>query len=302
MSPSRRFLPPIASLQALEAVERLGSATAAARELSQTQSAVSRQLQSLETQLGVDLFVKQGRRLSLTPEAIDYALDIREALKIIGQSSLKLTINPAGGSLDLAILPSFGMRWLVPRLPEFAQLHPEVTINLSTRLSEFNFTSEPFDAAIHFGKHDWPETDALHLKDEAVIAVCAPDFLADKSIRSAKDLLQHPLMHIQTRPSAWRDWFSAQGESVDHVGGMLYDQFSTIIQAALHGLGVALIPDYLVEQDLASGRLVRAWGHATPLPGAYFLVWPKTKSKDAAVLKFRNWLAAQMDQEDMLPR
>ncbi|SLN36468.1 Glycine cleavage system transcriptional activator [Roseovarius albus] len=302
MNLSRRFLPPIGALQALEAVDRLGSATAAANELSLTQSAVSRQLQSLEAQLCVDLFVKQGRRLALTSEAKDYAKDIREALNIIGKSSLQMTINPAGGSLDLAILPSFGMRWLVPRLPEFARLHPEVTINLSTRITEFNFNTEPFDAAIHFGKDGWPDTDALHLKDESVIAVCSPSFIAEKPIQSARDLLNLPLMHIQTRPDAWRDWFAAQGQQVEQVSGMLYDQFSTILQAALHGLGIALIPDYLVEQEIAAGRLIHAWGHATPLPGAYYLVWPKNKEHDVALVKFKDWLSTQVDHEDMLPR
>jgi DNA-binding transcriptional LysR family regulator len=181
-------------------------------------------------------------------------------------------------------------------------LHPEVTINLSTQLKEFNFASESFDAAIHFGNDEWPETESLHLKDEAVTAVCSPKFLAGKDIKSARDLLKHPLMHIQTRPNAWRDWFIAQGEPVTQTGGMLYDQFSTITQAALHGLGVALIPDYLVEQDLATGRLVCAWGHTTPLSGAYYLIWPKSKSNDIALRKFKDWLRTQVEPEDMLPR
>lgn len=302
MNLSRRFLPPIGALQALEAVDRLGSATAAANELSLTQSAISRQLQSLEAQLGVDLFIKQGRRLALTSDAQDYAKDIRDALDIIGKSSLKMTINPTGGSLDLAILPSFGMRWLVPRLPEFARLHPEVTINLSTRMAEFNFATEHFDAAIHFGQDIWPDTEALHLKDENVIAVCSPEFITGKTIRTANDLLNYPLMHIQTRPNAWRDWFAAQGADEEQISGMLYDQFATILQAALHGLGIALIPDYLVEQEIAAGRLVHAWGHATALPGAYYLVWPKTKTNDVPLKKFRNWISDQVNQEDMLPR
>ncbi len=298
----RRFLPSTASLRALEALDRLGSATAAAEELNLSQSAVSRQLQTLEEQLGVTLIIREGRRMTLTPEAAEYAAEMRAALNKIAQASLKLTVNPAGGSLNLAILPTFGMRWLVPRLADFARRHPEVTINLSTRLKPFDFGTEPFDAAIHFGRADWPGTQAIRLKTEAVVAVCAPGLLEDRKIREARDLLALPLLHIETRPEAWRAWFAAHGIEAGPVTGTIYDQFSTITQAALHGLGVALLPDYLAEQDLATGRLVRAWGGPTEAPGAYHLVWPVEKARDSALKKFRDWLATQAEDEDPLPR
>ncbi len=302
MSSPRRFLPSLTALRALEALHRSGSVTEAAADLDLSQSAVSRQLQALENQLGKTLFLRDGRRMTLTPEAADYARDIRAALQAITQASVKLTVNPAGGSLDLAILPTFGMRWLVPRLPDFARAHPEVTINLSTRLKPFSFVSEPFDAAIHFGTADWPGTHALRLKAEQVVAVCAPDLLAGRRIARAADLLSLPLLHIETRPDAWSAWFAAHGVVPGPVTGMVYDQFSTITQAALHGLGVALLPDYLTEQDLATGRLQRAWGGPTPSPGAYYLVWPVEKARDPALAKFRDWLAGQTEDEDPLPR
>lgn len=302
MPPARRFLPSTTALRALEALDRLGSATAAAEELNLSQSAVSRQLQTLESQLGVEMIIREGRRIWLTPEARDYAAEVRGALQKISQASMKLAVNPAGGSLDLAILPTFGMRWLVPRLADFARRHPEVTINLSTRLKPFNFATEAFDAAIHFGQADWPGTQAMRLKSESVVAVCAPELRRDYSPGEAKDLLRLPLLHIETRPEAWPAWFAAHGIEGVQVTGTIYDQFSTITQAALHGLGVALLPDYLAEQDLATGRLVRAWGGATQTPGAYHLVWPVEKSRDPALAKFRDWLATQTEDEDPLPR
>lgn len=297
----RRLLPSIASLRAIEALDRLGSATAVASELALSQSAVSRQLQALEEQLGVTLILRQGRGTVLTPEARDYAATIRKSLQQITQASLKLTINPSGGSIDLAILPTFGMRWLVPRLADFARLYPEVTINLTTRLKPFSFTSEPFDAAIHFGNPDWPSAQHLRLKTERVVAVCAP-VLLQAPLRSPEEILKLPILHIETRPDAWRQWFSAQGVEAETITGTVHDQFSTITQAALHGLGVALLPDYLAEQDLATGRLVKAWGTATESAGAYYLVWPQEKSSDPALAKFRDWLAGQSENEDPLPR
>ena len=303
MTLPRRFLPSISSLRALEALDRLGSATAAAEELAQTQSAVSRQLKTLENQLGVTLFLRQGRSMHLTPDAAVYADKVRGALQQIAQASVNMTVNPVGGSLSLAILPTFGMRWLVPRLADFARRHPEVTINLSTRLKPFNFASEPFDAAIHFGNADWPGTNALRLKTEAVLPVAAPDLLAaHPPVTCARDLLRLPLLHIETRPNAWADWFTAHDAPSARITGTVYDQFSTITQAALHGLGVALLPDYLAEQDLATGRLTRAWGARTEMPGAYYLVWPESRARDPALLTFRDWLSGQTEDEDTLPR
>ena len=302
MRSPRRFLPSTASLRALETFDRLGSTVAAAQALALTQSAVSRQLQTLEAQLGVPLFLREGRRMVLTPEGADYAAEIRGALHTITQASLKLTLNPEGGSLNLAILPTFGMRWLVPRLPEFARTCPEVTINLSTRLHPFNFGTEPFDAAIHFGLSDWPETQALYLRSETVVPVCSPDYLRQNPIQSAGDLLSLSLLHIETRPEAWSAWFEAQGVETKRVKGTVYDQFSTITQAALHGLGIALLPDYLARQDIASGRLCVAWGHPTPSPGGYYLVWPREKARNPALAKFRDWLKTQTGDEDLLPR
>ncbi len=303
MSLPRKYLPSILSLRALEALDRLGSATAVAAELNQTQSAVSRQLKALEDQLGLSLFIRKNRRLVLTAEATAYADEVRRALGQIAQASMKLSLNPAGGSVNLAILPTFGMRWLVPRLADFTQSHPDVTINFSTRLEPVNFSNEAFDAAIHFGTPNWPGCDSLRLKSDSVLPVCTPDMLARQPIRSPQDLLALPLLHIATRPEAWAAWFQAQNAEVTKVTGTVHDQFSTIMQAALHGLGVALVPDYLVAADVAAGRLVSAWGGPVETPGAYHLVWPTEKTQDHALSKFRDWLAGQAESEDdPLPR
>ena len=137
-----RFLPSIASLRALEALDRLGSASAVAKELSQTQSAVSRQLQALEAQLGVNLILRKAKRMQMTPEARLYTAQIRQALQTISRASLDLTLTPQGGTLNLAILPTFGMRWLVPRLADFTRRYPDITLNMATRLQPFDFGAE----------------------------------------------------------------------------------------------------------------------------------------------------------------
>ncbi|SHF37793.1 transcriptional regulator, LysR family [Ruegeria intermedia] len=303
MQTKRRLFPSISSLRALEALDRLGSASAAADELSLTQSAVSRQLQTLEAQLGVRLIQRDRKRLTLTSAAQEYVAEIRQSLNQIAQASLRLHVTPAGGTLHLAILPTFGMRWLVPRLPDFARLHPDITINMSTRLRPFNFATEPFDAAIHFGEPDWPGTERLLLKVERVVPVCAPALLPSGAPKDAAELLKLPLLHIQTRPRAWRDWFAQQGITVPSpLLGTFHDQFTTINQAAVHGLGVALLPSYLIEQDLATGRLIMTFTGAVETMGAYYLVWPSTKSGDPSLREFRHWLASQAQGDETLPR
>lgn len=301
MSVPRRFLPSIASLSALEAVDRLGSASAAAQELSLTQGAVSRQLQALEKQMGVALVTRGAKRLTLTDPAQSYAAEVRQALQQIGQASLRLTAQPSDGQLSLAILPAFGMRWLMPRLPDFARRHPDITINMGTELVPFSFANHNYDAALHYGQGDWPGTDKLLLRHERMIPVCAPDLA--RGATGPQDVLRYPLLHIQTRPDAWADWLGAHDIALNgDLGGTIHDQHSTIMQATLHGLGVALVPDYLAEQDLATGRLHAPFGPASEARGAYYLVWPRTRQTDPALTRFRNWLAEQAQPEDPLPR
>ncbi len=303
MNTRRPILPPISALRALEALDRLGSASAVAEEMALTQSAVSRQLQTLEAQLGAELVSRDRKRLSLTKAGRDYVQEIRPALSQIAQAALKLYVSSVGGTLNLAILPTFGMRWLVPRLPDFARLHPDITINMTTRLRPFSFATEPFDAALHFGEPDWPDTERLLLRMERVLPVCAPELLPNGTPTSPHELLRLPLLHIQTRPRAWQDWFRQMGTDHPHpLPGTVYDQFTTINQAALHGLGVALLPNYLIEQDLATGKLVAAFPDAIETLGAYYLVWPREKSEDRALRQFRHWLASQAQAEDALPR
>ncbi len=290
----RRFLPSIPSLLALEAVDRLGSASAAAEELSLTQSAISRQLKSMEEQLGVDLIQRSQMRLHLTPAAQEYVQVARQALTQLAQASLKLKANPTGGSLNLSILPAFGMHWLAPRLQDFARRHPEVTVNLNTRLRPFDFETEHFDAAIHFGQQDWAGVNYLPIMREDVLPVCSPDLLPE----NAEDigwLTEAPLLHLETRPDAWEKWFAAQGCEVTGIHGMLFDQFSTMGQATIHGLGVALLPSYLIEADLAAGRLVLAWHGPGVSLGDFYLVWPQSRAESEPLRSFRVWLQGQID-------
>jgi DNA-binding transcriptional LysR family regulator len=289
----RRFLPSISLLAAFEAVLRTGSTAAAARDLNLTQGAVSRLVATLEGQLGRPLFVRQRRRLVPTEAARAYGRDIGRALDLIERASMELAANPEGGTLSLAILPAFGTRWLAPRLPAFLAANPGVTINLATRLKRFNFAAEGFDAAIHFGAADWREAGHLHLFDERLIACAAPAFLAAHPVRGPGDVARLPLLQIETRPTAWPAWFAAAGVAGAAPRGMLFDQFAPMTEAAIAGIGVALLPEYIAAPEIAEGRLVALPGAPVAGVGAYWLVWPEARAGWPPLDAFRSWLAAE---------
>ncbi|SMO92785.1 LysR family transcriptional regulator [Paracoccus laeviglucosivorans] len=288
----RRFLPSVNSLLALEAVDRLGSVTAAADDLALTHSAVSRQLKVLEEQLGVELVRRDGRGVALTASGRAYAQSARGYLQDLAHASLKIRAAGERASLNLAIRPAFGMHWLAPRLHRFAAEHPQISINLSTRLAPFDFAQTGFDAAVHFGLQDWPGVNWLPLSGERVIPCCRPD-LRPKRHGDAAALLDMPLLHLEGRPGAWEEWFTAQGVEAARLRGMLFDQYLTLTEGAVLGFGLALLPDYLAEAEFLRGRLSPAFPHYLTVEGRYYLVWPASAERSRPLTE----LVAMLAQE-----
>jgi len=293
----RRFLPSISSLLALEAVDRLGSASAAAEDLSLTQSAISRQLKQLEQQMEVDLIARDQMRMQLTPGGANYAKEARAILSRLAQASIKLRANPDGGSLNLSILASFGLHWLSPRLKNFVDQHPGITVNLQTHNLPFSFEGGTAQAAIHYGTRDWPGVEYLPLMPKHVLPVCAPGLLPAPQHRP-QDLLAYPLLHLETHPDSWEQWFGLHDVEAARLHGMLFDQSSAMTQAAVHGLGIALLPTFLAEGEIAAGRLQLAISGAPVTLGEYFLVWPAEHADDYPLMQFRNWLLDQIKAEE----
>ncbi len=291
----RRFLPPIGSLMAFEAVVRLGSVTLAAAELNLTQSAVSRVLIGLEETLGVTLFLRESRRMIPTEAARAYHRDVARALDILQRASLTVISNPEGGMISLAVLPTFASRWLGPRLPDFLNAHPGISLNMASRIGPVDFAGEAFDAAIRFGAGDWGALGHIKLMDERVTACVSPAFAARNRLDTLDALAGHPRLHLTSRPEAWDDWFAHQGGTPPATGGMLMDQFSMMIQAAISGLGVALLPEYLARIEISEGRLVPVLAEAVPVRGAYWLVWPRERDDDPALRALRDWLERVSD-------
>ena len=297
MAIPRRFLPPTAMLAAFEAAARTGSFTQAAVELNLTQSAVSRQIRTLEERLGADLFVRERQTVILTAAGVKYARDIRHALKHIGDASMAIRASPRTASLDLAVVPGFAERWLIPRLPSFCSANPDLIINFSTRTTPIEFDAEPFDAAIHFGQPMWMGAESIPLMRESVFALASAAFAETHPFPSPEDLLTAPLLILRSRPDAWERWFLSNGVYYDSVTGPLFDQFETMASAAKAGLGVALLPAVLYQQEITRGELVPLFDKVTPSDNSYHLLWPQSRRDNPELILFRDWLAREAQFE-----
>lgn len=290
----RRLLPPMAVLHSFAAASRLGSFSRAGDELGLTQSAISRQIAHLEDWLQLRLFDRVGRRVVLTSEGRDYADAIEPALDRIRRATARAIARRPDRELAIATLPSFGMRWLAPRLPRLTAQIPDLVVSFSARATEFDFAEEEFDAAIHFGRPDWPGVRHDRLFGEQAVAVMSPQFRDAHAIEAPADLARVPLLALASRRGAWRSWLAASDvQSPVPDPNATFEQFLMLAQAAIAGAGAALIPSFLIEPELASGVLVRPFATTASDGGAYYLVYPPERLDSAAFAEFRAWMLAE---------
>lgn len=292
----RRMIPNTAALTAFEAAARHSNFTAAANELSLTQGAVCRQVASLEAVLRTKLFRRAGRGVVLTDAGAAYHRQIARRLDEVERDTLDLMARQGrGGSIELAIVPTFGTRWLLPRLPDFAREHPDITVNLSSRTRPFLFEDSVLDASIYAGDGHWPGASVEYLMPENLVPVCSPALIAPRKRLTPEQLAKLPLIQQGTRPYAWRHWFESAGlRPQGDLVGPRYELFSMSLQAATVGLGVALVPEYDLDDELAAGRLVVPVHHRFTSDRAYYFATPQSKAADPLLAVFRDWLLRQV--------
>lgn len=289
----RKGIPNLSALQAFEATARLGAFSRAAEELSLTHSAIHRQVSALEARLGVQLFSRVRRRVVLTDAGAEYAARIRQHLDHIEKDTFSLMSRASiGRRLHIAVLPTLAAHWLIPRLPEFQRQFPDISVSLSLRTLPFQFNDQPFDGAIYHSHAIWPGTHGTMLfPEQALIAICAPARLVNGSI-DTDAMAQLPHFHLVSRPDAWRDWYAQSGLSYPPqvAGGPRYEVFSMVIAAAQAGLGVGLVPRFLVQQALDEGQLVMPVNAPLPVAQGYFFGYPERTEVPAALQSFEQWL------------
>ena len=301
----RRKIPSLQALACFDAAARHQSYTRAAQELALTQGAVSRQIGALEAFVGVALFQRTRHGVALTERGAEYALQVAGRLQGLEQDTLEVMAGQGrGGSLQLAAVPTFATRWLIPRLPALAALHPELTVHIETRTRPFLFADTAFDAALYAGTAEqvanWAGTRATRLLDEQMVPVCSPALAAGLGQPAPRSPLSPltpqaiatlPLLQQSTRPTAWRQWFDAAGVAAPMaLSGPRYELFSMTAAAAAQGLGLALVPRLLVEPELARGELIVACAQVLPGDRAYYLVQPERAEERPALGWFKAWL------------
>jgi DNA-binding transcriptional LysR family regulator len=292
-----RLLPSLNAIRTFEAVARHNSFTRAAEELNVTQSAASRLVRSLEEYLQVPLFARHSRRIELTDQGRFYNELVRDSLDLIEAGTVELISSKAGkGTLSIGMLPTFGTRWLVPRLSSFQEAYPEIAINIISSDGDLDFVKERIDVAVRFGHGNWPDAICDALMGEEVQVVCSPKLMEGEHPLTTYDALrQHRLIRHSTRPNSWEHWFRSAGvQREDLVWGPSLEHFFMIIQAAIAGLGVALLPSFLVEDEIRNGTLVAPFPVRVAGPGAYYLVTSAAKSELPRVKLFRKWLLDQL--------
>ena len=292
----RRKIPSLQALACFDAAARHESYTRAAQELALTQGAVSRQITALEAFLGMALFRRTRHGVALTERGADYARSVAPRLQGLERDTLDAMANQgSGGTITLAAVPTFATRWLIPRLPQLAQQHPDITVHIETRTRPFMFADTAFDAALYSGSpaqvSQWAGTRAARLLAEDVVPVCSPKFLGALRSLAPEAMAQLPLLQQSTRPDSWRQWFDALSVSAPlALAGPRFELFSMTAAAATHGLGLALVPRLLIEGELQRGELVLASEQTVPGERAYYLVTPDRSDERPVLRTFLTWL------------
>lgn len=286
-------LPPLNSLRAFASAAKHESFTVAASELNVTQGAVSKQIAILENYLGLNLFERKHQSLSLTKVGRKYLESVDAALNIVEQATLKLIKKSDKEVINVSILPSLSNQWLMPRLEGFKALYPNYKINMRIGDSHIDFDKrDDTDFSIRIArKNSWQNFCVEKLIEERMICVCSPKLKIKHPIKSATDLLNCNLLLHTSRPDTWKNYLKTHGIKkieINHDGG--FQHFFMLIKAAKDGLGIALIPDFLIKNELENGSLKRVFATDFKSGYNYYIINQKQKSHLQKIEDFKGWM------------
>jgi LysR family glycine cleavage system transcriptional activator len=287
----RRRLPPLKTLPAFEIAASQLSFSAAAEELHVTHGAISRQVKALEDYLGVPLFRRLHRHIALTPAGEALLPAVRTAFQVLETSTVQLAAAPRQGPLVISCLATFMMRWLIPKLYAFHVLHPKIEVRLSASYAPIDFAGDGIDVAIRLGAPPWPRGMQVQpFLEDRVGPVCSPELLQTHRLDEPADLVNHTLLHTESRPQGWADWLGlVGGGELDVRTGLRFEHTYFMLEAAVSNLGIGIGSYALVEPDLKSGRLVAPFGFV-PSGRSYYVMHPVGTARLAKIKAFRSWL------------
>ncbi len=290
----KRNCPTIQELLAFDAVARHDSLTQAASALCITVSAVSKQISGLEVFLGVSLLSRQGRGVQLTSQGLAYWQKISTGLRMIETATFEArSVGEDVGLLTLASVPTFLTRWLIPRLPQFRQHFPQITLSFSRHLEPGDRLPQEVDAAIRYSPGDWPGIVSEYIAGREFVLIASEALMSNQHhhLHGPTDLLEHTLLHHVEATTAWPHWAAQHGVPEKNVAaGPRFTQYSALIQAARSGLGIGLVPKILVEDELANGELRSPCGDPVIVDQGHYLCYRPDRIHMPLLAAFRSWL------------
>jgi LysR family glycine cleavage system transcriptional activator len=289
-----RRLPPLNALKAFEAAARLSSFTKAAGELSVTHGAISRQVALLEGWLGVMLFQRTKSHLVLTDAGRKFYDEASAALDRIALAVIDLARDADPVQLTISAPPTFTLRWLIPRMATFQRKHLDINVRLTTSLSQIDFSKNEYNVAVRGATQPLEGVTRRHFLAQSILPICHPDLLEKQPLAAPADLAHHTQISYATESYGWQDWFSAvNAPDVKPAATLNFEQMYFALQAALEGLGVALLPYFLVIDDIAAGRLCAPLGTLGVRTRHYSVYLDAAAPPTPAHTAFCDWLESE---------
>ena len=298
-----RRIYPLNALRAFEASARHLSFVKASEELSVTPAAVSHQVKKLEEYLGLPLFRRKSRGLLLAESGQLLLSELSEVFLRLDKAMERVIDSDSRGTITLSVAPTFAVMWLIPRLPKFYALHPDIDVRISTSLGLVDFQRDDFDAAIRLGSGKWFGLETIKLFDESVTPMCSPRLLeGPDALKSPDDLSKHVLLHNHSMDydvdaPTWETWLKAAGASgVDASRGTHFSLPDHGLQASIDGAGVVLGWRSLSAKDVAAGRVVEPFDLTLPLGSSFYLAYPEAHSLRPNIAVLRDWLMQEVSE------
>jgi LysR family transcriptional regulator, glycine cleavage system transcriptional activator len=293
----KRISPPLPELLAIDALYRNGNLSSAAAELCVTVGAVSKQMASLEKFVEQRLTQRDGRNATLTVAGASYARRVGPLLREIEAATIDLRSHElSAGVLNVSSVPTFLTKWLIPRLPSFRTSSPNVTLSFCQHLGGREPLPANVDIAIRYGPKRWSDAESEYLAGQEFVVVHSPALSSIESFLRGELTSPHTLLHHEQDDRAWLDWAGTHRVPFERVqGGPRFAQYSSMIQAAVSGLGACCVPKILVVDEIASNQLVQAMKPITRPEQGHFLCYDRSRVQGAAFCAFRDWLFEQVN-------
>jgi LysR family glycine cleavage system transcriptional activator len=289
-----RKLPPLNAVRAFEAAARHVSFTKAAQELQVTHGAISKQVAILEEWLGLDLFNRSKSQVILTPSGKEFLSSLTPALDRIAVSASQLVDKSIANTFQISAPPTFTLRWLIPRISTFQKKIEQIDIKLTTSIAPVNFSVGEYDVAIRGATAALLNNVSIPFMTETIVPVCHPDLLEKGQLQHLNDISKQTLISYDTEPLAWKDWLhDAYASHIKPANQLQFEQMYFALQAAAEGLGIVLVPLFLVADEIIEGKLILPFGLLAARTRKYYLNAPLSIPQNPVIEKFTQWLAQE---------